>query len=52
MQEPKAKLKNSSPKQGMSLHKFIATGGKPKNHKGMVGAVHKSKSPKDTIYSK
>ena len=24
-----AKLKNSKPKAGMKLHKFIATGGKP-----------------------
>ncbi len=31
-----ATLKNSKPKQGMSLHKFIATGGKPKDHKGAV----------------
>jgi hypothetical protein len=27
-------LKNSKPKQGMKLHKFIATGGKPKDYKG------------------
>lgn len=26
-----AKLKNSKPKAGMKLHKFIATGGKPKD---------------------
>ena len=29
-----ASLKNSKPKAGMKLHKFIATGGKPKNFKG------------------
>jgi hypothetical protein len=29
-----AKLKNSKPKQGMGLHKFVATGGKPKDYKG------------------
>ncbi len=33
MQEPKAKLKNSKPKNGMSLHKYIATGGKPSARK-------------------
>lgn len=35
-QEPKAKLKNSKPQHGMKLHKFIATGGKPKNFKGAL----------------
>lgn len=35
-QEPKATLKNSKPKHGMKLHKFIATGGKPKNFKGAI----------------
>jgi len=29
-----ATLKNSTPKKGMSLHKFIAVGGKPKNFQG------------------
>ncbi len=34
----------SKPKKGMSLHKFIATGGKPKDFKGAVSnAVTKSK---------
>lgn len=28
-----ASLKNSKPKQGMTLHKWIATGGKPKARK-------------------
>jgi len=28
--ETKASLKNSKPKQGMTLHKWIATGGDPK----------------------
>lgn len=32
-----AKLKNSTPKQGQSLHVFIATGGKPKAYKGTKG---------------
>lgn len=29
-----ATLKNSKPKKGMSLHKYIATGGKPSTFKG------------------
>ncbi len=33
MQEPTAKLKNSKPKDGMKLHTYIATGGKPKARK-------------------
>lgn len=34
----------AQPKAGMGLHKFIATGGKPKNFKGAVkGAVVKPK---------
>lgn len=37
-----AKLKNSSPKQGMSLHHFIATGGKPKNYQGSKGIDSKT----------
>jgi hypothetical protein len=37
-------LKNTQPKQKMGLHKFIATGGKPKTYKGCTdGAVTKSK---------
>lgn len=31
-----ATLKNSKPKAGMSLHKYIATGGKTKDFKGAV----------------
>lgn len=31
-----ATLKNSKPKKGMKLHKYIATGGKPKNFKGAL----------------
>lgn len=35
-----ASLKNSKPKKGMGLHKFIATGGKPSQYKGATkGAV-------------
>jgi len=36
VQEPKAKLKNSKPGHGMKLHKYIATGGNPKQFKGAV----------------
>lgn len=40
----KAKLKNSKPKQGMTLHKFIATGGKPSERKNCgPNAVYKPK---------
>lgn len=35
-----AQLKNSSPKPGMKLHKFIATGGKPKD----FNSVNKTES--------
>lgn len=36
-------LKNSKPKAGMALHKFIATGGKPKNFKGATKNPTKKK---------
>ncbi len=32
-----ATLKNSSPKKGMKLHNFIATGGKPKDYNKVNG---------------
>lgn len=39
-----ASLKNTKPKQGMSLHKWIATGGKPKARKNCgPNAVYKPK---------
>lgn len=31
----------AKPKKGMSLHKFVATGGKPKNFKGAVKTKNK-----------
>lgn len=40
-------LKNSKPKQGMTLHKFIATGGKPSAYKGATkNAVANKKGAK------
>lgn len=33
-----ASLKNSKPKKGMKLHKFIATGGKPADFNKINGA--------------
>lgn len=33
-----AKGLKAKPKQGEGLHKFIATGGKPKDYKGSKGA--------------
>lgn len=41
-----AQLKNSKPKQGMSLHKFIATGGKPKDYKGATDNAVANKKKK------
>jgi hypothetical protein len=32
-----ASLKNSKPKKGMKLHKFIATGGKPSDYNKVNG---------------
>ena len=44
MQEPKAKLKEGKPKQGMKLHTWIATGGKPKDRQNCApNAVYKAK---------
>lgn len=42
-----AKLKNSKPEKGMTLHHFIAVGGKPKDFKGAVeNAVANKKKTK------
>lgn len=39
-----ASLKNSKPKKGMTLHKWIATGGKPKERENCApNAVYKGK---------
>lgn len=45
-QEPKATLKNSKPGKGMKLHKYIATGGNPKNFKGAIDNAVANKSNK------
>lgn len=36
----------AKPKAGMSLHKFVATGGKPKNFKGAVANAVANKGKK------
>lgn len=39
-------LKNSKPKAGMKLHKFIATGGNPKNFNQVNGTAAKRAASK------
>ncbi len=41
-----ASLKNSKPAAGMKLHKFIATGGKPKNFNKVNKTASKRASSK------
>lgn len=43
----KATLKNSSPKQGMGLHHYIATGGDPKDYEGMVESPEQEKNEQE-----
>lgn len=47
MKQTKAKLKNSSPKQKMGLHHFIALGGDPKDYEGAVESAAEERAEKE-----